>query len=142
MFKTLEYAQARRSVFSYLLIILLGEKVIQHVFVSFSFLYNVGNIRSTVAVDYRALMISGAIIAVLFVVALWAVIRKKRWGLYLVALLATADIVGEFVAQGTPFPATILPPVNISILVAIVLLPLCYFEQRNLQKTKIHMAVQ
>lgn len=103
---------SKGSVISYLLIILLGEKVIQHVFVSFSFLYNVGDIRSTVAVDYRALMISGAIIAVLFVVALWAVIRKKRWGLILVALLATADIVGEFVAQGTPSPASILPPVN------------------------------
>jgi uncharacterized membrane protein (UPF0136 family) len=114
MFKTLEYAQAKRSVFSYLLIILLGEKVIQHVIVSLSFLYDIGGIRSTVAVDDEALMISGAIIAVLFVVALWGVIRKTNWGLFLVALLAIFDIVGEFVAQGTPFPATILPPPSTS----------------------------
>lgn len=122
----------KRSMISYLLIILLGEKVIQHVIVSVSFLYNIGDIRSTVAVDYRALMISGAIIAFLFVVALRGVIRKTHWGLFLVALLATSDIIGEFIAQGT-----MSPPINISILVAIVLLLLCYPEHRNLQKTKI-----
>lgn len=77
-----------------------AEKVIQHAIVSMSFLYNVGNIRSTVAVDCRALMISGVIVAVLFVVALWGVIRRTRWALLLVALLAAFDIVGNSLPRG------------------------------------------
>ncbi len=117
---------ATRPVISYLLIVLLAEKVIQHTAVSLSFLYNIGNIRSTVAVDYEALMIIGAIVAVLFAVALWEVVRRKNRGLYMASLLAAFDIVGEFVAQGT-----ILIVINISIIVAIVLLFLCYFGRQS-----------
>ncbi len=122
----------KRSLLNYLLIILSLEKIVQHVIVSLSLLYDIGSIRSTVAVDYRALMVSGAVIAVLFVVAVSALVQKKRWGLLLVALLAASDIIGEFVAQGTVFVA-----INVSIVVAVVLLLLCYFELRKLRKTKM-----
>jgi len=125
-----ESSQKRSSV-GYLLITLSLEKIIQHVFVSLSLLYDAGGVRSTVAVDYRALLVSGAVVAVLFVVAFLALVQKKRWGLYLVAFLAAFDIIGEFVAQGTAFVA-----INVSIIVAIILLLLCYFELRNPRRAK------
>ena len=71
----------KRIWINYLLIILLAEKIAQHTFVSLAFLYDIGGIRSTVAVDYRALMISGAALAILFAVALPAIVQRKRWSL-------------------------------------------------------------
>jgi len=115
----------KRILISYLLIILVVEKIVQHTFVSLAFLYDIGGVRSTVAVDYRALMISGAVSAILFAIALPALTQKKRWSLYLVALLAASDIIGEFIAQGTVFVT-----INISIIVAIILLFLCIFGLR------------
>jgi hypothetical protein len=115
----------KRILISYLIIALVLEKIVQHVFVSLAFLYDVGGVRSTVAVDYRTLVISGAVIAILFVVALPALIQKKRWSLYLVALLAASDIIGEFIAQGTVFVT-----INISLIVATILLFLCVFGLR------------
>ena len=115
----------KRILISYSLIVLVVEKIVQHTFVSLAFLYDIGGVRSTVAVDYRALMISGAVIAILFVVALPALIQKKRWSLYLVALLAASDIIGEFIAQGTVFVA-----INVSLVVAVILLFLCIFGLR------------
>ena len=112
----------KRILISYLLTVLMLEKIVQHTFVSLAFLYDIGGVRSTVAVDYRALMISGAVIAILFAVALPALIQKKRWSLYLVALLAASDIIGEFIAQGTVFVT-----INISIIVSTILLFLCIF---------------
>ena len=112
----------KRILINYLLIVLVLEKIVQHTFVSLAFLYDIGGVRSTVAVDYRALMISGAVIAILFVVALPALIQKKRWSSYLIALLAASDIIGEFIAQGTVFVT-----INISIVVATILLFLCIF---------------
>ena len=115
----------KRILINYLLIVFVMEKIVQHIFVSLAFLYDIGGVRSTVAVDYRALMISGAVFAILFAVALTAVIQKKRWSLYLVALLVASDIIGEFIAQGTVFVA-----INISLIVAIVLLFLCILGLR------------
>ncbi|MDH5450133.1 MAG: hypothetical protein OEX77_04390 [Candidatus Bathyarchaeota archaeon] len=102
--------------------------MIQHVVVSVSFFYNNSDIRSTVGVQYEVLMISGAIVAVLFAAALWGVIERRNWGLLLVAVLAAFDIVGEFIAQGTIFIT-----ITVSILVAIVLLVLCYYKIRSIQ---------
>jgi len=115
----------KRFLISYLLIVLLLEKIVQHTFVSLAFFYDIGGVRSTVAVDYRALMISGAIIAILFAVVLPVVVQRKRWSLYLVMLLAASDIIGEFIAQGTVFVA-----INVSIVVAVILLFLCIFGLR------------
>ena len=115
----------KRILISYLLIVLVMEKIVQHAFVSLAFLYDIGGVRSTVAVDYRALMISGAVLAILFAVGLLSLIQKKRWSLYLVTLLAVSDIIGEFIAQGTIFIS-----ITISIIVAIILLFLCIFRLR------------
>jgi len=115
----------KRTLISYLLIVLSVEKIVQHTFVSLAFLYDIGGVRSTVAVDYRALMISGAVIAILFAVALPVLVQRKRWSLYLVMLLAASDIIGEFIAQGTVFVA-----INVSIIVAVTLLFLCIFGFR------------
>lgn len=124
-------AVRQRSITNYLLLILSLEKIIQYVVVSLSLFYDYGGVRSTIAVDYRALLVSGAVIAFLFGVAFLALIQEKRWGVHLLILLAAFDIVGEFVAQGTLFVT-----INISIIVASVTLLLCYNELRNLQKTK------
>lgn len=115
----------KRILISYLLILLVVEKVVQHTFVSLAFLYDIGGVRSTVAVDYRALMVTGAVLAVLFAVAVPAQIQKKRWSLYSVALLAASDIIGEFIAQGTVFVT-----INISLIIATILLFLCIFGLR------------
>lgn len=116
----------KRALVRYVLILLVAEKIIQHTFVSLAFFYDIGAIRSAVAVDYRALMVSGAVIAILFAVALLALIRKTRWSLYLIALLAASDIIGEFIAQGT-----VLIAINVSIIVAVILLFLSIFELRT-----------
>ena len=116
----------KRSSVNYLLIILSSEKVVQHVVVSLSLFFDMGSIRSTVAVDYRALLVSGVLVAILFAVACLALVQKRRWGLYLLPFLAVFDIVGEFIAQGT-----VLVVINISMVVAIALLLLCYVELRN-----------
>ena len=118
----------KNNLITFLLLILSGEKVIQHVFVTIALLFDFGGIRSTVAVDYRALAISGAVLAVLFAVSFWAVLLKKGWTLYLLASIAAFDVIGEFIAQGTFTIA-----VNVSILVAIMLLILCLLQFRNLK---------
>ncbi len=116
----------KRSLANYLLIVLSLEKVLQHTVVSLSLLYDIGGIRSTVAVDYRALLVSGFIAAILFAAASLALVQRRRWGLYLVPLLAAFDIVGEFVAQGT-----VIVLINVSLVVAVALLLLCYIELRR-----------
>src|SRR3989337_763608 len=102
----------KSDLINFLLLILSGEKVIQHVFVTLALLSDFGGIRSTVAIDYRALAISGAILA-----DLWAFLLKKGWVLYLLTAAAAFDFVGEFIAQVT-FPIAI----SISILAAVTLL--------------------
>lgn len=118
----------KKSWMSYLLIILLVEKVIQHITVTLAFLYNSGDIQSMVAFDYKIFMVSGAIVAVFFMVALYGMIKERKWSITLTVGLALFDIIGEFVAQGTLFIV-----ITVSVLVAIVLLGLCYHEYRELQ---------
>jgi hypothetical protein len=117
-----------KSRLRYVLIILLVEKIVQHIFVTVCFAYNFFGIRSTVAVDYNYLLYSGAVVVVLFAIALWSVIKNIRWGLNLVMGLAVFDIVSEFVAMGP-----VLITINVSFIVAIVLLVLCYWYQRSLR---------
>ena len=105
----------------YLIVLLTLEKIVQHVVVTFCFLFDFGGIRTTVAVDYRYLMVAGGIVAILFFIALWGLLTEKTWSLTLVAGLAVFDIVGEFIAQGTIF-ITLM----VSFVVAVVLLVLCY----------------
>ena len=84
----------------YALIVLMVEKIFQHIFVTLAFYFNWGEIASTVAVSPSILMLSGALVAVLFVLGLRGLLAKKHWSVSLVTALALFDILGEFVAQG------------------------------------------
>jgi hypothetical protein len=108
------------------LIILVGEKIIQHALVTMGFYFNWMDIRSTVAVPADILMILGAAVTVLFILCFWAITTQKRWGNDLVIGLALFDIVGEFIAQGR-LDITI----NVSILVAFSLLGLALFYRKQ-----------
>lgn len=102
------------------------EKIIQHLFVTTAFTFNWADIGSTVVVNPRLLMILGAIVALLFAISLWGLLRWTRWAINLVIALALFDIVGEFIAQGK-----LAITVTISILVAILLLVLALFLRRQ-----------
>lgn len=114
----------------YIMLVLLAEKVIQHVFVTTAFFFNWGNIGSTVAVSPTALMIAGAGLAVLFALALWAVARGGAWATKLVVALALCDMVGEFIA-----PGTLAIDMNVSFIVATALLVLALLGRGRLART-------
>ena len=113
----------------YSLILLVAEKIVQHIFVTLAFYLNWYNIASTVAVMPELLMISGAIVAILFCVSLWGFIKKQRWTINLVIGLALFDIVGEFVAQGRIDIA-----IPLSFIVAILLLALALIYRRQVNR--------
>lgn len=117
---------ARPSVIFYALIILSVEKVIQHIFVTIALLWNIGDIRSSIAVDYGVIIAAGAVLAVVYQVSSFGLFKKRKWGLALVTMPAFADVVGEYVVQG----ATII--VTLSLVVAVVILVLVFlaFRQR------------
>lgn len=114
----------------YVLIILIVEKIIQHIFVTLAFYFNWSDIASTVAVSPTSLMVLGAVVAVLFVVSLWGMISKRPWAINLLVFLALFDIVGEFVAQGR-----IAITLNVSFLVATLLLILSLAYRRQLNRS-------
>jgi hypothetical protein len=115
-----------------ILIALIFEKIIQHIFVTIAFALNWGDIGSTVAVNPGILMILGAIVAVLFILCLWGMITQQQWAINLVIALAIFDIVGEFVAQGR---MDIM--LNVSFLVACILLALAIVIRRQKQKRMV-----
>jgi hypothetical protein len=84
----------------YVLMALIVEKIVQHIAVSLAFYFDWGNIGSTVAVNSKVLMVSGALVAALFILSLWGMASRKRWAVNLVIGLALVDMLGEFIAQG------------------------------------------
>ncbi len=110
----------------YLLIALVFEKIIQHIFVTVAFYLNWGNIGSTVAVNPRILMILGVPLVVLFMLSLWGIITQKKWATTLLIALALFDMLGEFAAQGK-----IGIMMNVSFLVATILLLLSLVYRRQ-----------
>jgi hypothetical protein len=119
-------ARTKSNWIYYLLILLVIEKIVQHVFVTLAFYFNWANIASTVAVSPTILMILGALVAVLFTLSLWGMLQKKTWAVNLVTALALFDILGEFVAQGQ---VCIL--INVSFVVAMLLLILALSYRRR-----------
>jgi hypothetical protein len=101
--------------------LLAAEKAIQHAAVTAGFILNISNLRASVALDYRVLMVAGAILALLFAAAFWMLFRNAAVAVRMLSLLALADIVGEFVAQGTLGIA-----LNVSFIVAVILLVSTY----------------
>ncbi len=111
----------------YALIAVISEKIIQHIVVTIAFWRNTRDVRSTVALDPGLLMILGVVLTLLFVLALWGIIRRLGWAPNLLIGLALFDIVGKFAAQGKLAIA-----ITVSFLVAILLLILTLFYRRQL----------
>lgn len=109
------------------MILLLAEKIVQHVFVTLAFWFNWYNIAATVVVSPTVLMVLGALAALLYALALWGALRDKKWANLLAGGLALFDIMGEFAAQGT-----LAIQLNISFLVAALLLVLAFLNWRRL----------
>ncbi len=103
----------------YAMLALIAEKVIQHTVVTLAFYFNWQDIVATVVVNPRILMVSGAIVGVLFIVSLWGMLRRKAWALNLTLALALFDFVGEFIAQGK-----LAIVITVSFVVALTLLVL------------------
>jgi hypothetical protein len=108
------------------MLLLVAEKVIQHVAVTTAFVFDIGHIRGSMALDYRFFLVSGAVIAVLFALAGWGLLTQRPWAKALTVALALVDIGGEFLAQGT-----LLITLNVSVLVAtaLLILALAYRER-------------
>jgi hypothetical protein len=107
------------------LILLIVEKIIQHIVVTLAFYFNWADIASTVVVSLTILMILGVPLVILFSLSLWGMVRKQIWAINLVIGLALFDIIGEFVAQGT---VDIL--ITVSFLVATLLLMLALIARK------------
>ncbi|MCA9872322.1 MAG: hypothetical protein KC441_01670 [Anaerolineales bacterium] len=106
----------------YVLIVLVAEKIVQHIFVTLAFFLDWQGIGATVAVNPQVLLVLGAIAAILFALSLWGLLSQQKWAVNLIIGLALFDIIGEFVAQGTMGIV-----INVSFLVATVLLILALF---------------
>lgn len=120
--------ETRKSNWVYsLLILLIVEKIIQHIFVTLAFYFNWGDIASTVVVSPTILMILGALVVFLFLLSLWGMIKKQPWVINLVIFLALFDILGEFVAQGR-----IDIVITVSFIIAVLLLALALIYRRPL----------
>ena len=110
------------------LVLLTGEKIVQHIVVTLAFYFNWKDIASTVVVSPTFLMISGAVVAILFIVSLRGLLKKQIWSINLLTALAVFDLVGEFVAQGR-----LAITMTVSFLAATLLLILCLVYRRELQ---------
>lgn len=110
----------------YLLLALVAEKIIQHIVVTVAFAYDWRAIGSTVVVNPQSLMIAGAIIALLFALSFWGLLRRARWALTLAIALALFDIGGEFVVQGK-----VNITMTVSFLIAVILLGVALIVRRQ-----------
>ena len=110
----------------FLLVILSIEKIIQHTFVTFALYFDFGGIGSKVAVPPDLLMISGAIVTILFILSLWGMIVGRKWAINLVTGLAIFDIIGEFIAQGR---IDIVTPLSFIVAILLLILAIIYRRQ-------------
>ena len=113
----------------YGLVLLTVEKIIQHIVVTLAFYFDWENISSTVTVSPTILMVLGAMVAILFIVSLWGLLKKKGWAIKLLTALAIFDFVGELVAQGK-----VGITITVSFLAATLLFILCMVYHREIRK--------
>jgi hypothetical protein len=100
-----------------LLLLLSGEKIFQHIVVTVAFAFDLWEIRSTVAVDYRILMYLGLLIGALYFVSFISIKNNSVNGRTLLASMALADVLGEFYAQGRLYIV-----ITVSFIVAVTIL--------------------
>jgi hypothetical protein len=86
-----------------------------------------GNIRSTVAVDYQLLMVSGFIVGILYLANIPLLFHRKPTSFTILFFLALFDFVGEFVAQGT-----LILDMTVSFLIASIILLILIFARKQL----------
>lgn len=110
------------------LLLLAVEKTVQHIVVTLAFYFNWEDIASTVVISPQLLMLAGAIVAILFAVGLWGLVRKQAWAVNLLMALAIFDLVGEFAAQGR-----LAITMTVSFLMALLLLVLCLVYRRQMR---------
>jgi len=84
------------------LVILLVEKIIQHLFTAIAFIYDIPgigtpDIGTRFEISNPVMATNNAALVLLFGAAIWGIARDRRWAIILVFLLATFDIVAEFV---------------------------------------------
>ena len=115
----------------YGLVLLTIEKIVQHIVVTLAFYFNWKDIASTVVLSPTLLMVSGALVAFLFVAGLWGLLKKKVWSVDLLIALAVFDLVGEFAAQGR-----IAITITVSFLSATLLLILSLVYRREIRPGK------
>ena len=113
----------------YGLVLLSVEKVIQHISVTLAFYFNWNDIASAVFVHPGLLMVLGGIVAILFAISLWGLVRKQASAVNLLLALAVFDLVGEFAAQGR-----IAIDMTVSFLAAMLLLILCLVYRRQMRR--------
>jgi hypothetical protein len=75
-----------------LLLLLVIEKVIQHLVVTVALYLN--GIRARLALDYQILLLAGAMEAAPFAVGAWSLLATKRWTAWLLLTLPTATAGG------------------------------------------------
>ncbi len=114
----------------YILVLLVCEKIVQHLLVTWAFYTNFGGIRSQVAISPDILMVLGGIVALLFILGLWGLVNQRKWVIGLLIGLSIFDILGEFIAQGL-----IMIAITVSFLVAVILLILTLIYRREIKKT-------
>jgi hypothetical protein len=116
-----------RSLSQIFLLILAFEKFVQHMYVTYGFIINLGGIRLAVSLDYRIFLISGFLVGLLFLLAFILLFRGNRLSLTLLFYLALFDFLGEFVAQGKVFIT-----ITVSFLVAALILIMIGTKRRSL----------
>ena len=116
----------KNNLLLYILVFLSFEKFIQHIVVTYAFYVDLGEIRSTVVVDYRLLMISGFIVGILFLVNIPFLFKRKRNSFKVLFFLALFDFIGEFIAQGT-----LAIDITVSFLVASIILLILIVERKR-----------
>jgi hypothetical protein len=110
----------------YLLAVLSVEKIIQHIFVTIAFILDIDRIRSKVAVSPNLLLISGAVVTLLFIISLWGMFSQRKWAINLLVGLALFDILGEFIAQGR---LDIVIPLSFLVAILLFIFSLIYRHQ-------------
>jgi len=116
----------KENLLLYILVFLSLEKFIQHVVVTYAFYVDMGEIRSTVMVDHRFLMISGFIVGILFLVNIPFLLQRKRNSFTVLFFLAIFDFIGVFIAQGT-----LAIDITLSFLIASLILLILIVERKR-----------
>lgn len=119
--------ESGRSKSQVLLLVLSIEKVIQHLFVTYAFAIDMGDIRDSVVIHHTPLMIVGFVVGLLFAASAWLQYRNERRGYLLLLYLALFDFIGEFVAQGT-----LAIEIVVSIVVAAIILVTLFLNRKAL----------